>query len=290
MAVLAAPATARSAAQLFTTRAFRPLLAGGSSPALDVIVHGLRTDLDMPIGSTNADVVAAAYETLAQSYRNEYVYKNLIANKIFVGRHRARNSVLLNEFAIGGSIADALFVNGEATVYEIKTELDNPDKLLRQLGDYFLVAPVVYVVVHERAAESYAESLAGTSAGLIAVGSRWRLSTARVAEPSTESLCVRTMINTLRVAEVEIALSSLGVDLPHVPNGRRYAAYLEAAMQFRPTDFHLAWRLAIKTRQLRGEIALHLDPALYPLRALLTHLDPGTVQSSNLRAWLAARG
>ncbi|KAA1380464.1 sce7726 family protein [Aeromicrobium fastidiosum] len=285
-----APTVARSAAQVFTTRSFRPLLAHGASPALDTIIVRLRSDLDLPQDCSNAEVVDAAYKVLAQSYRNEYVYKNLIASKIFVGRHRAANSVLLNEFAIGGSVADAVFVNGEATVYEIKTELDNPEKLIGQLADYYRAVPLVNVVVHETAVDRYAKQLEGTPAGLISVGQRWHLSGVKTAVATSEALCIRTMLNTLRVAEAQAALVRLGADVPDVPNGRRYDAYLQIAMQFEPSDFHAAWRAAIKARQLRGDVSFHRDPTLFPLRALLAQLDPTSVEGANLRAWLSIKG
>lgn len=250
----------------------------------------MRTSLGLPAHCSNADVIDAAYNLLSQSYRNEYVYKNLIASKLFVGRHRAANSVLLNEFAIGGSVADAMFVNGEATVYEIKTELDNPDKLSGQLADYYRAVPLVNVVIHESAVDRYTEQLKGTPAGLIAIGRRWRLSVAKLANANSEALCVRTMYNTLRVAEVEAALTFLGADIPNAPNGRRYGAYLEVALQYRAADFHTAWRTVIKARQLRGDATLHRDPTLFPLRALLAQLDPTPVEGSNLITWLSTKG
>lgn len=290
MAVTTASTAARSAAQIFTTRSFRPLLSNGASSVLDELIVRLRADLGLPSNCSNAAVVEAAYDVLARCYRNEYVYKNLIASKIFVGRHRAANSVLLNEFAIGGSVADAMFVNGEATVYEIKTELDNPDKLSGQLADYYRVAPLVNVVVHESAVDRYAEQLQGSPTGLISVGPRWRLTSVKAAAATSKAFCVRTMFNTLRVAEAEATLVSLGAELPNVPNGRRYGSYLEVATRFEAVDFHTAWRVAIKARQLRGDVALHRDPGLFPLRALLAQLDPTSAEGSNLRVWLSTKG
>lgn len=277
----------RRAARLFSTRSFRPILAHGESADLDEVIGTLRPELGLPRGSTNGLVIESAYRLLARSYRSEYVYKNLIASKVFVGRHRAANSVLLNEFPVGSAVADSVFVNGRATVYEIKTELDNPDKLSRQLAEYYRAFPLVNVVVHESAVARYAAQLHGTPAGLISVGSRWRLSTVKPAQESTADLCVRTMFNTLRVREIEHALNALGFRLPDVPNGRRYEEHLDLAMRVSPGDFHRTWVAAIKSRRLRGDVALHRDPRLFPLRSLLVQLDPTHAEGTTLLTWLS---
>ena len=284
---LAEATTVRRAARLFSTRTFRPVLARGSSGELEQNVARLRTDLGLSRRTPNGAVVDAAYELLARSYRSEYVYKNLIASKVFVGRHRAANSVLINEFAVGSAVADSLMVNGRATAYEIKTELDNPDKLAHQLIEYYRAVPLVNVVVHESAASRYASALRETPTGLISVGKRWQLSIVKPAKQSGEGLCVRTMFNTLRVREVEAALVDLGFLLPDVPNGRRYEEHLNLAMQVPPAVFHRAWMAAIKRRRLRGDVELHRDPKLFALRALLVQLDPTHLEGANLLTWLS---
>lgn len=57
-------------------------------------------------------------------HRNEYVYKNVLLNRIVMGRHSTRTSTAFTEVPIGDSIADFLIINGKATVYEIKTDLE----------------------------------------------------------------------------------------------------------------------------------------------------------------------
>lgn len=285
------PATglaARVATRVFTAKALRPVLAHGENTDLRETVGTLRSGLGLPSGSNNGDVVEAAYALLASSYRSEYVYKNLIASKIFVGRHRAANSAILNEFRVGSAVADSLFVNGHATVYEIKTELDNPDKLKHQLAEYYRAFPLVNVVVHESSLDRYERLLSGTPVGLISVGTRWKLSTVFPAVEHASHLCVRTMVNALRVEEMQCVLTSLGFDLPDVPNGLRFARYLDIALEVGPSRFHDAFRTVLKQRRaLSGDLRLHRDPQLFPLRALLAQLDPGPTEGENLYRWLS---
>lgn len=282
--------TVRRAAKLFSARAFRPVLRGQVSAELNESIAALRADLDLDASASNGDVVDGAYLLLARSYRPEYVYKNLIATKLFIGRHRASNSVLLNEFRVGGAVADAVLVNGQATVYEIKTELDNPDKLERQLAEYYTAFPRVYVVVHESVATRYLGLLEGSCAGVISVGTRWRLSTVKSAQASYGELRVQTMFNALRLEETRFALRTLGFSVPEVPNGLRYEAYLAAASRASAVEFHEVFRAALKRRNLNRDTALYLDPALLPLRSLLIQLDPSPAEGENLRAWLSRKG
>ena len=73
---------------------------------------------------------------LIKEYRNEYIFKNTIANKIIKGRHRLSNVTYINEFRVVNSICDVAIFNGTSSAYEIKTELDNFDRLENQLADY----------------------------------------------------------------------------------------------------------------------------------------------------------
>lgn len=283
-------ATVRRATRLFSTRVFRPVLRGQVNSDLEAMIRALRSELGLNIQATNAEVVNGSYQLLASSYRPEYVYKNLITSKVFIGRHRASNSVLLNEFRVGSAVADAVFVNGLATAYEIKTELDNPDKLQRQLSEYYTAFPQVYVVVHESMASRYLNLLGGSSTGVISVGSRWRLSTAKVAAADYSKLSVRNMFNTLRVEETQFVLRALGFKVPDVPNGVRYEHYLALASLASVDDFHEAFRSALKQRNLRGDTSLYLDRTLLPLRSLLVQLDPSPAEGENLRVWLSSKG
>lgn len=73
---------------------------------------------------TNEVAIRELYELLLKTHRNEYVYKNTLLNRIVMGRHSPRTSTAFTEVPIGDSIADFLIINGKATVYEIKTDLD----------------------------------------------------------------------------------------------------------------------------------------------------------------------
>lgn len=274
----------QQAAALFSAATFRPVLAGAHTERIDLLIEGLRSAI-APAARTNGEVVDQAYRHLAAHYRSEYVYKNLIASKILVGRHRVANAVLINEFRVGDAVADCVLLNGTASVYEIKTELDNPDKLLRQLAEYFHAFQLVNVVVHSSDADRYLALLAHDPTGIIVVGSRRRLSVAQEARPFAGELDTRVMFNALRQSEAANALVACGIEPPDVPNGVRYSHYLELAKTISPSVFQGAFAAALKNRRLKA-VELLKEPRYETLRSLVVQLNPTPQQEQRLRAWL----
>ena len=71
-------------------------------------------------------------------------------NKLLLGVHSVNTTTALTEVAIAKSKADFVLINGKAVVYEIKTELDNLDRLSSQIDDYYKAFDHVAVVTYER--------------------------------------------------------------------------------------------------------------------------------------------
>lgn len=284
------PSTAqRDASRLFSTALFRPLLAGRSTAQADLLAAGLRASLGLGDDVDNFAVVRAAYDVLCCTYRSEYFYKNLITSNVFVGRHRATNAILLNEFRIGESIADCVLINGRATVYEIKTEFDSPDKLESQLKSYYRGFPYVNIVAHVSQLNRYKDALQDSPAGLIVVGSRGRMSSVKLAEAEFGYLSIRSMFNSLRLNEVTKLLTRRFGRVPDVPNGLRYASFLELACKIPSEEFQREMQLALKGRGLKNSRDLLLNVRLLPLRTLLAKFDPNERERRNLLAWLQSR-
>lgn len=280
----------REASRLFSTAVFRPVAAGAATTRADASVNRLREALGLHRTSANGAVVTAAYELMRRSYRSEYFYRNLITSKIYVGRHRAANSVLLNELRVAGSVADCVFVNGAGTVYEIKTEFDSPEKLEAQLGSYYRAFPLVNVVAHRSDVERYARILRDTPAGLISVGPREQLKVVRPARRTTQLLETRAMFNLLRAGEAAALLRDWHGRLPDVPNGRRYDEFFRLASSIPVHEFQLRMQLELKKRRSTAIQRMLLNPAHAPLRAVVVQLDPNAIQQQNIVDWLGSGG
>lgn len=105
--------------------------------------------------SNLSDLIEISYDHLLQHYRNEYLYKVALLNTYVLANHCLSDTILLNEFKIGNSKADTILVNGTDKVFEIKTELDSPERLCTQINDYYKGFSEVYIVIHNSEVSKY---------------------------------------------------------------------------------------------------------------------------------------
>lgn len=125
---------------------------------------------------TYEEYINIAYKQLSKHYRNEYYYKNALLNRRLLGVHSINTAVALAELPVGKSIADFVLLNGDAVVYEIKTELDDFSRLQDQLQDYYKAFKNVYVVTAESKIDHLKGILADSPAGIIALRKNGSLS------------------------------------------------------------------------------------------------------------------
>ncbi len=110
------------------------------------------------IGKSYLSYIKYIYKVLSQNYRCEYVYKNLIINELLIERYKLQNTIAINEFKVGSSIADIAMFNGNSKAFEIKTELDSSKRLNSQLDDYKKLFNECYIVTHESLVEKYLQT------------------------------------------------------------------------------------------------------------------------------------
>ncbi|HEY3325798.1 MAG TPA: sce7726 family protein, partial [Novimethylophilus sp.] len=96
-----------------------------------------------------ADFYDALFMQLHNDYRHEYIYKNAIAEKVLLGKHNLNTAFMLTEFAVDCCKADVVVLNGTSHVYEIKSEMDNFDRLERQLNAYKKMFDLITVITTE---------------------------------------------------------------------------------------------------------------------------------------------
>lgn len=95
------------------------------------------------------------YKVLLKHYANEYIYKNEFINRFLYPGYVGRQCYTYSELNLGGVIADLASFNGHAIGYEIKTELDSPERLCRQMEHYRKVFNEVYLVIPEDKCDLY---------------------------------------------------------------------------------------------------------------------------------------
>ena len=134
----------RQYAQAFGRGVFADILRWGDSETLTLLCHSKRQRSE----ETYMDCLHRFYSSMKRYYRCEYVFKNEIIAELRK-QYAHRQSLIVNEFRVGNSIADLAFFNGESRAYEIKTGYDTPRRLEGQMNDYKRVFDKCYLVVEE---------------------------------------------------------------------------------------------------------------------------------------------
>jgi hypothetical protein len=274
--------------RLFSTAAFRDFFANGDSQQLQMRTDLVREALDLPDGSTNYDAIVSGYDFLRSNRRSEYYYKNLLANKIWLAKHRSSASMLY-ELKVAGSIADAVLLGRRDGVYEIKSELDSPRKLDRQIASYYKAFTSVTIVCDEKDGGHYVAALEGSAVGVMVATSRFALRTLIPSRHFSGALDLVSMFKVLRQAEAEnIVLDWFG-ELPDVPSGRRFSSLLDWSLEIPLMSYQQAMYSALKRRGKSLDTRISADKDFLPLRALLVQLAPGAESLNRLYDWMSRK-
>lgn len=283
-AAVNSPLTRRAAA-IFSSATVRLVMEGKVPRHAEDLLMALAQENIIPDGTSRDQALGMLDGVLRKSYRNEHVYKSTIVNKILLGRHTLRTATLVNEFSIGGSCVDTVIINGEATAYEIKTELDSTAKLAKQISDYKKAFRKINVVVHESMVDTYSELLSGSEVGLIALTSRHNLSVKQVAKSSGAALDVTAMMKSLRKPEYTDILARHFGRVPDVPTTRYFSCCLEMALAVDPVIYHGYFEDVLRARKPR-EPDLALKALGQPLRYVYLQLDPTRSHYERMDRWL----
>jgi hypothetical protein len=271
----------------------------GSAHLRKVARHGRRLGPDdaselealglMERGDTIGDGLNRLHSTLQKNYRIETVYKNAIARKLLVGRHGLRSATLLQELRVNNSILDMVLLNGVCEAFEIKTEFDSPDKLHKQLDDYYRAFTRVTVVCDELKASQYLDHLADSPAGLMVYTRKGTLRPVKAPDVHTAGLNVETMMTVLRQAEyMEVVHIALGPQ-PEQPNTLRYRHYLSLAETIAPTHYAELMEQRLKARRPLETDALG-NPKVVPIISSFLRVNPTPSQYQNIVDWLNEGG
>jgi len=140
----------RAINRVFTHGVITELIHKGTSDVYDYVVQRYVND---PESKTHGEIISEIYARLGKEKRNEYYYTNTLLNKLLVGIHNVNTTTVLSKVRIGRAVADLIMINGEGKIYalEVKSELDNFDRLFNQVSNYFTAFSKVSVLssIHE---------------------------------------------------------------------------------------------------------------------------------------------
>ncbi|MGI8583946.1 MAG: sce7726 family protein [Chitinophagaceae bacterium] len=228
----------RSLSRIFTNPVFKQIAQSGSSDYFLSKLKKYDSLLSIEPGMQVKNIIENAYGYLGKNYRNEYVYKNTILNNILLGRHSLRTATMLNEFKVCNSIADTVIINGTSTVYEIKTELDSPDKLEKQIQDYKKAFAKIYLVTHHSLTHKYLSLIQGSTLGLLSLSGRFNLTVVKEAIEDYTCLCNDTMMKTLRKEEYTFIIRKYTGSVPNVSNIRFFSECILIARKIESEVLH----------------------------------------------------
>lgn len=193
------------------------------------------------------DLIDHSYEILVNHYRNEYVYKSTLLNDFVLNHYSLDDTIILNEFRINDSIADVVLINGTNKVFEIKTELDNLERLESQVIDYYKVFSEVYLVTHHSVYEKHAPFLQDT-VGILVYTEEGNIEKVKKAQVVETYLDIKTMMATLRKAEYMKLVRLLAGFIPDATPVYMYTECLNVLLQFTPKEVQVAYQEILKQR------------------------------------------
>jgi len=203
--------------KLFTPLVINNLVWKSYSPYLAEICSnsGLLDELDLSM--TLGNFFNSVYDFLFKNYRNEYIFKNVIANKILLGKHSLNTSQLLMEFRAGKSKADVVLLNGTSTVYEIKSEYDSFSRLKKQIQSYCDIFDYINVITTNKQAKKITSSLPD-KVGVLVLTERNTISTLRSPKSNMENIKLAILFDSLRKDEYTYVVKHYYGTIPDVPN------------------------------------------------------------------------
>lgn len=206
-------------ARIFSSSVFNELANKGFSPTLNLIIKEL--DIEVGCYKSLSELFECTYNELSKVYRNEYLYKNSIANKILLGKYSLNTASMISEFRIAKSKADAMILNGTSHIYEIKTELDSLERLDQQLTDYQCFSEFVSVITDKKHVSKLLNKIPH-NVGLIEFTTRDTFKIIKKPLSNLENLCKSVQFDALRQSEYINIINQYYGFIPTVPNTLLY--------------------------------------------------------------------
>ena len=253
-----------------------------NSPYISVI----RRYIKNPEGKTNLSLISEIYQYLQNDYRNEYFYKNTLLNQLltYTKKHSVKNTTALTEIPIARSKADFILINGKAEVYEIKTELDNFDRLTTQIQDYFCAFDHVSVVTCEENLAKLKIILKGSMVGIYFLDKNSDLKQVKASKKYTAQLDHNVLFKILRKHEYERILLRFFKKLPNVSQFKYYSTCLELFKNIEISSLYKVFKMELKKRSIINEEQYLIMPE--PLKSFIYFSYPKNTDLKKINTFL----
>lgn len=258
---------ASALSRLFSAAVFRDLGKHARSPLFARLIESTRLSGGAEGGSTVGMAFDEAFTLLSRSkFRDDYVYRSAITQKILLGRHSLHTATLLNEVRAGSSKADVVVLNGTSTAYEIKSERDTLSRLRNQLSNYKNVFASLNVVVSRSHLSEVLEATPD-EVGVITLSERFRFQTAREAQNRPERTVPTMILETLRIDEATEVLARIGHEVPIVPNTQIRTELTRIFAELDPATVHQEMVKVLRESRSQSSIAEFVSSVPSSIRA-----------------------
>jgi hypothetical protein len=243
--------------RIFSQNVINDLLKTGSNEVFDYVVSRFVND---PNSKTHGELFSEIYSHLGRENRNEYYYTNTLLNKLLIGIHNVNTTTALAQIRIGRHIADFIMINGDAYLYEIKSDLDNFSRLADQLKDYYQAFSYVSVLASNHDLEKVERVLSllgnmGNSVGIYVLsnnGTIFSKTFFRKPELFVDCLDHTSIFKLLRKHEYENVIRQTYSDVPKVAPVYFFRACLNKFQEIPILD---AQKLALRELKKRNKIS-----------------------------------
>ncbi len=254
--------------RFFTRNTFKQVIDDGESSTYIAAIRRYVVDFTE---KTNGECISEVYQYLRKKYQNEYYYKNTLLNKLLLGIHSPRTTAALTEVPIANSKADFILINGKAVVYEIKTALDNFDRLDGQIEDYYKAFSRVVVVTPEENYDDVQQKLKDSPVGICLLTKKGALSIRKEPVEYRSMLSKPIMFKILRKYEYEQILLKYFNLLPDVSQFEYYRACKEL---FESLPIDVAYKMFVQALKSRTKIDIvEYSKVPYELKFLVYFSD-----------------
>ena len=246
--------------RIFSPIVLDSLAQKGYSPYLSEVCinSGLLERIDP--ATTLGEFFDWVYNLLFKNYRNEYIYKNVIANKILLGKHSLNTSQMLTEFRVGRSKADVVLLNGASTVYEIKSQYDSFVRLKKQIQAYFEMFDYINVITSPSQAKKL-DAILPDKAGILVLTNRNTISTIREPKSNKENINPDILFDSLRKTEYMRIIKEYYGTVPDVPNTQIYIECKKLFCEIPPAYAHDLTIKSLKGRNNSKRLKDFIDKA-----------------------------
>jgi hypothetical protein len=189
------------------------------------------------------------YNILFRNYRNEYIYKNVLAQMVLQENHSPDSSQMLTEFRAGNSKADVVIINGTSTIYEIKSEYDSFARLDKQILAYLEIFDKINVITSNLQAKELKSRLPA-SVGILELTDNNAILTVRDSKSNKIYINKDTLFDSLRKSEYLKIIKEYYGTVPDVPNTM---IYRECKILFNGISAEEAHDLSFKVLRERAD-------------------------------------